>query len=226
MQGVAAVMTIHNGMMLSNNILSTVSEALNMSLDALNIRDETDAPIDIGAAVRGKITAILQSLLGAEQYEALTARIAKANRIYQSSVNLLDATYSLFDSARTVAELTSENTGKIGNALRESGAVYENAYNEMIERVNPQSTAQRNIARIRGKLEGAVEVVETITQISGGIVETRENLEQVAFEGDTWEAEVTEAFTEQTKEKTEAKEEAQVTTDINDADFEPDTTES
>ena len=71
---------------------------------------------------------VLSGLLGDAKYAEITAKTAKANRIYQASINLLDTTYSLFDSARTVAELTGEYTGKIGNALRESGAVYEDAY--------------------------------------------------------------------------------------------------
>ena len=75
MQGVSLAMTVHNGMMLSNNLLSTVSEATNMTFSALGIRDETDTPIDIGAAIKDKITGILQSILGAEGYAALRNRL-------------------------------------------------------------------------------------------------------------------------------------------------------
>ena len=75
-------------------------------------------------AGKAKMTELLSSVIGATNYEALTKKIAAANRIYQSAANVLDLTRSLFDSARNVAELTAENTGKIGNALRESGAVY------------------------------------------------------------------------------------------------------
>ena len=153
MTGVSMALTVHNAMMLSNNLLATVSEATNMAFNALGIRDETDTEFDFGQAIKDKIDAVLSSVLGQANYDALTVRIAKANRIYQSSINLLDTTYSLFDSARTVAELTAENTGKIGNALRESGAVYEDAYEEFIEQVNPQNTSQRRLANFREGLE-------------------------------------------------------------------------
>ena len=219
MQGVSLAMTIHNGMMLSNNLLSTVSEATNMTLNALGIRDETDTPIDIGAAVGSKITSILESILGAEGYAALTARIVKANRIYQSSINVLDTTYSLFDSARSVAELTAENTGKIGNALRESGAVYEDAYDEFIEKVNPQNAAMRRLDNFREILDDAENVFSTVNQISSEVVEFQENVVQLREEKVALKEEVTSILEAQVEEKASAREGAQVDTDIEDVDF-------
>ena len=219
MQGVSLAMTVHNGMMLSNNLLSTVSEATNMTLNALNIRDETDTPIDIGAAIKGKITEILTTLLGAEEYAALTARIAKANRIYQSSINVLDTTYSLFDSARSVAELTAENTGKIGNALRESGAVYEDAYGEFLEKVNPQNASMRRLDKFREGLENVENVFSTINQISSGVVEFKENVEQLETEKEVLQEEITTALETQAEEKDTVKTQNQVGAEISENDF-------
>ena len=219
MNAVTMAVTIHNGMMLSNNLAATVSEAINMSLQALNLRDETDSPIDIGSAVRDKMASILTSILGAEQYAALTTRIAKANRIYQSSVNMLHAINDLADSARSVAEMTAEHTGKIGNALRESGAVYEDAYEEFVEKVNPQSKAMRNLEKFRGGIEGVAEGVDTITQLSSGVIEIQENWEQITEANNEWKEEVSTAITTQKEEKDTAKIENQVQTDIDSNDF-------
>lgn len=217
--GVSMALTVHNAMMLSNNLLLTMSEATNMALDALGIRDETDAPINFGALVKDKIAAVLTSILGAEQYALLTARIAKANRIYQASVNVLDTTQSLFDSARSVAELTAENTGKIGNALRESGAVYEDAYEEFAERINPQNRAQRNLEKFRGSIEGVSEVFETIEGISSNVVEFQETANQLKEEKEEWKTELDTEIEVKVTEKTEAKEGLQVDADITKADF-------
>ena len=219
MSGVTITLTIHNAMMLFNNLASTISEALNMSLNALGIRDETDSPIDIGAAVRSKINVVMSSILGAENYAALTTRIAKANRIYQASINLLDTTYSLFDSARTVAELTAENTGKIGNALRESGAVYEDAYDEFLEKVNPQNASHRRLDKFRQGLESVENVFDSATQISGSVVDFQENINQLKEEGDNLTEEINTQLETQKTEKDTAKTQIQVTTDINDNDF-------
>ena len=221
MNAVSMVMTVHNGMMLSNNLLSTVSEALNMSLNALNIRDENAEPIDIGNAVSSMLRNLVTAMIGEQNYAGLTARIAKANRIYQSSINVLDATNSLFDSARSVAESTAENTGKIGNALRESGVVYEDAYEEFAERVNPQSRVQRNIEKFRGTIEGIGESVETVTQISSEIVDFKDNVNELKEAKEEWETEVKEVTEEQKVEKDAAKALTQITTDIANSDFEP-----
>lgn len=226
MNAVSMVMTVHNGMMLSNNLLSSVSEAINMSLNALNIKDETDTPIDIGSKVKSMIETLVTSMIGAENYEALTTRIAKANRIYQSSVNVLDSVNNLFDSARSVAEMTAEHTGKIGNALREAGVVYEDAYGEFAERINPQSKAQRNIEKFRGTIEGVGEAVETVTQISSGVVEFQENIDQLKDSKNKWKDEVKELTDTQEEEKATAKIEAQVTADISGNDFDRSTDET
>ena len=225
MAGVTMALTIHNAMMLSNNLASTISEALNMSLNALGIRNEEDKEIDIGTAVRNKINEVMSSILGAENYAALTARIAKANRIYQTGINLLDTTYSLFDSARTVAELTAENTGKIGNALRESGAVYEDAYDEFLEKVNPQNASQRKLEKFREGLESVENVFDTVSQISGSVVETKENIQQIKEEKNNLVEEINTQIETKKDEKDTAKTQIQVTTDINDNDFDRGTEE-
>ena len=219
MTGVTMALTIHNAMMLSNNLASTISEALNMSLNALNIRDETDTQIDIGAAVRSKINEVMSSILGAENYAALTTRIAKANRIYQASINLLDTTYSLFDSARTVAELTAEHTGKIGNALREAGAVYEDAYEEMSEKINPQNTAMRNLGSFRDSIEVVSDAFDSVTEISSNVIEIQETIGQIKTEKQELKTEIDGFIKKQKDEKDTAKTQVQVATEIADNDF-------
>lgn len=220
MAGVSMVMSVHNAMMLSNNLLSTVSEATNMTLNALGIRDEEDTPIDFGAAVKEKIEAVMKNVLGETKYVELTARIAKANRIYQASINLLDTAYSLFDSARSVAELTAENTGKIGNALRDAGVVYEDAYNEFVEEVNSQNQKLRGFGKLGKTLGQVSEGVSTVTEISSEVVELKENIEQVKEEKQQLADEISEATEKAKDTKEEEKQLVQVTAEIDEVDFE------
>ena len=221
MAGVSMALTVHNAMMLSNNLLSTVSEATNMTLNALGIRDEEDKPINLGAAVNNMINKALVGLVGEAKYAEITARIAKANRIYQAGINLLDTTYSLFDSARTVAELTGEYTGKIGNALREAGVVYEDAYEEFTEKINPQNTAMRKLGSFRDKIEVVENAFDSVSQISGSVLEVKETVGQITEEKTELKTEIDNFLKEQNEEKDEAKAEVQVTTDISNADFDP-----
>lgn len=222
MNAATLVLAIHNGMMLSNNLLSTVSEATNVTLEALGIRDSTDTPIDIGKAVKDRIKAVLKNVLGAEQLETLTTRIAKANRIYQASINLLDTTKGLFDNAQTIAEIGIEHTGQIGNALREAGAVYEDAYGEMLDKVNPQNAALRRLGQFREKVGDVEEVFSSVSQISGEIVETKDNFEQLKAEKTELLEEIENEKEKQANDKAEEKSKTQVTAEIVKLDFEPD----
>ncbi len=225
MAGITTALTVHNAMMLSNNLGQTIAEAGSVTLSAIGIKDEQGNAFDIGAIVKGKMTEILTNILGAEQYAALTVRVAKANRIYQASVNVLDTTRALFDSARSIAELTAENTGKIGNALKESGAVYETAYSDFVEKVNPQSAAMRKLERFREGLETVEAGVSTISQISSEVVETKDNFEQLKQEKEEWKKEVETAIEEKAVVKEAEKKEAQVSVDIDELDFDAATSE-
>ena len=124
------LLIVHNAMMLSNNIASTTSEALNLGLEALGIKDEEDKRIDIGGAIKSKLTSILQNWIGVEKYKQLTLRLASANRIYQSGANIVYGLRNVFDAGQYLVENISENVAFIGNALRRDGVVRENSYQE------------------------------------------------------------------------------------------------
>lgn len=220
MAGVTMALTIHNAMMLSNNLLSTMSEATNMALNALNIRDETDSPLDFGTLVKGKITSVLTSILGQSQYEALTARIAKANRIYQSSINLLDTTRNLFDSAQSIAEINARYTGEIGNALRNARVVAEDAYEEMIEKMNPQSKGLLGLQKFTDGIEAVESAFDSVTQISSNVVEIQDNIGQLETEKTALIAEIDEDKKNKETERKITKINSTVTAEIASADFE------
>ena len=158
--------------------------------------------------------------VGEAKYKALTVKLAAANRIYQSGANLLDTVRSLANSAHSVAEITVQHTGEIGNALRESGVVAENAYDEMIEKVNPHSAAISKLANFSDTLDNVEDAFSSIGNVSSEVVEIRENVTQLRDEKkqflDTIEEEkkVLKQETEQDKEDSEAK------TDVEDIDFE------
>jgi endonuclease/exonuclease/phosphatase family metal-dependent hydrolase len=219
MNALTTAVVIHNAMMLSSNLTQTISEATNLALDALGIRDESDNLIDIGAAIRGKIDAILSSLLGEANYKALTTRLAAANRVYQASANVYNLIREIGDTTRSITEVACENTGKIGNALLESGAVYENAYEKMLDSVNPQSKAQLKLEKFRNGTEVLENAAEAISSISSDVIELQE-LRQELTEGKAQLDTARQAYkTLSDTEKAEKKAESQAETDVNKPDF-------
>lgn len=219
MSAITTTLVVHNAIMLSGNLLQTTGEAASVALNAIGLKDENLQPFDVGEIVQGKIKEILTNYLGEENYQALTKRIAAANRIYQASANILDTTQGLFDSAHTIAEIAASNTGKIGNGLREAGVVYEDAYDEMLEKVSPQNAAMRKLEKFRQGLDSIEEGVSNVSTISSEVVDIKENWEQLKKEKEDWNTEVEKAIEEQQQEKDDAKQEVQVGADIQETDF-------
>ena len=220
LQVVNTTLMIHNAMMLSNSLGQTIGEAVNISLQALGIKDHADQVIDVNQLVRSKIHSMLEGLLGAEETALLSARIAKANRIYQTGINMLDATRSMFDSAHAIAEVGVSNTGKIGNALRDAGVVAEDSYQEMIERINPQSKRLLGLQKFRDGLEVAENAVNSVAQISSNVVEIEQNVTQLKTEKAALVKEIDDDIKVKTDAKNLTKQESQVTADPAKADFE------
>jgi hypothetical protein len=217
-------MVIHNGIMLSKNLAQTVGEAASVTLQAMGVKDSEGQPFDVGSALSGKLKQLITSAIGAEGYEALTIRIANYSRIYQSAANLTNTAFSLFDSARNIAETTAANTGKIGNALRESGAVYEDAYTEMLEKVNPQNAAMRKLEGFSNGLEAIEQGVSSISSVSSEVVSIKDNYTQLKSEKEALAQETTEILAAKKVEKGEAKVAVQVSAEVKAIDFTKDET--
>jgi hypothetical protein len=220
LQVVNTTLLVHNAMMLSNNLVQTMGEATSMALQALNIKDHNQQAIDVNGLVRGKLNAMLTSVLGAENYAALTARIAQANRIYQSGINILDATRNMFDATHSIGEVTLRHTGEIGNALRNAGVVAEDSYQEMVEKVNPASKRLMGLEKFRAGIDVAEEAFDSVAQVSGNVLEIQENITQIKTEKQTM---ITEMDTDKTAKKDArdlTKENSQITADFKKADFE------
>lgn len=186
--------SIHNALMLSNNLPATITEASRIDFKVLQLTDRAGESYDANAAINNKTQALLPIFTSLEERAALTSRIAKVNRVYQTGINLLDTTYGFFDSARTLAEMTAENTGKIGNALRESCTVYEDAYEEFVETIEPQNTSFKKLGKLREEVTSIVDVFNSIEQISSDVVEFEEVANKLRTEKSTLANQIDEAI--------------------------------
>lgn len=151
--------TVHNGFMLSNDIGQTLLGALGNILLLIGLKDDDGQAFDIGSIINSTIENFVKSIVGAENYQAITTAWAKANRIYQASVNALNAFQGLASSILTGLEMTAGKVAKIGNALRKSGEVLESAYGWM----NPQPKFNRVTQFLEGLQNGA-STIQMVTQ--------------------------------------------------------------
>jgi len=161
------ITSIHNAAMLSTSIKDTLGEALSLGLATVGIKTPEGSPIDINEAVNKSAENLIKGVIGDSNYLTLSVNWAKASRIWQSGAAIIYNVRSLWDSARSLNELTGNNVGKIGNALRKDGMVSENAYKNMSE-----NNVQVNVAMQRlENLDDAASTLSAITSETFGITE-------------------------------------------------------
>ncbi len=162
-------LSLHNAMMLSNNIAETVLDTVSAVLETVGIKDAEGNPIDVAEWLTNKITGIVKGIIGAQTFAELSLKLTAANRIYQAGMNILDNVTDLMDTAIDLDEYTGENIAKIGNALRQSGVVSYNAYEQMIEELDV-----RGRSKWLFKLEQAEDAVDNLYSIADSIRDIKE----------------------------------------------------
>ncbi|MEH2309341.1 hypothetical protein [Nostoc sp.] len=151
--------TIHNALMLSNDIGQTFIGIINNVLQLIGLKKEDGSAFDIGSVISSSIENLIKGAIGAENYTSLTTAWAKANRIYQASVNILNTFQGLSSAILTGLEMTAGKVAKIGNALRKSGEVLETAYGWM----NPQPKFNR-VTQFLENLQNGASTIQMVTQ--------------------------------------------------------------
>jgi hypothetical protein len=151
--------TVHNAVQLSNNIAQTLGQSLGNVLTLIGIKDDNNQPLNVNQIIGNSIQNTIKGIVGNENYTQLTTSWAKANRIYQATTNVLNAFQSLSSTILNALEITIGRIGKIGNALRASGEVLENAYTWM----NPQPKINR-VTQTLETLSAGASTVQMVTQ--------------------------------------------------------------
>jgi hypothetical protein len=169
--------TVHNALMLSNDIGQTLLGIIGNILQLIGIKDDEGNAINVGGVIGGSVENLIKGAIGAENYTELKESFAKANRIYQASVNVLNAFQNAASTIINALEVTIGRIGKIGNALRASGEVLENAYSWM----NPQPKINRFTQFLEGLQNGA-STIQMVTQAPLDVINATTELTNAATE--------------------------------------------
>ncbi|WP_353930958.1 hypothetical protein WJM97_22310 [Okeanomitos corallinicola TIOX110] len=196
--------TIHNAMMLSNNLGTTLISSIQNVVNFIELKDSESKGYDVQTLVKTSIESFLKNVLGTENYTAINASWKNANRIYQSAGNLLNSMLSFGDITTQALQLVSGQTSKIGNALRAWGKVGESAYGWM----NPNPNFNNPILMKLNSLNETASIVEEVSQqpqsIKDAKKEVSDNAAQLAKDiGQTPEGKVGIIFPEAVKVKAE-----------------------
>ncbi|PAX60045.1 hypothetical protein, partial [Brunnivagina elsteri] len=151
--------TVQNHLMLSRDIGTTLLGAFSNVLTLIGIKDDSGQPLNIGNIINLTIENLVKGIIGTENYVDLSMNFAKANRIYQATTNVLNSFQNISSTILSGMELIGSYTGKIGNALKKSGEVLENAYGWM----NPQPKFNR-ISQTLENLQQGASTIQQVTQ--------------------------------------------------------------
>ncbi|MBD2388442.1 hypothetical protein [Cylindrospermum sp. FACHB-282] len=151
--------SVHNAMMLSNNLGQTLLQIINNGLATIGIKDDAGNPLDAATIINSNIEAFVKSIVGAENYAQISADWTKANRIYQAGANIISSIASMNDVILNGIELCAGSVAKVANGLRNWRVLGEKAYGVM----NPQPNLKWGIFN---KLQKGQESADFILQIS------------------------------------------------------------
>jgi hypothetical protein len=169
--------TLHNAWMLSNNLGQTLMSIVDNVLGFFGIKDGEGQNVSIGLLIGSSVENFVKSIIGTENYIKLTEDLAKANRIYQATTNIINSFQNLSSVILNALEVTVGRIGKIGNALRQAGEVLENAYTWM----NPQPKFNRITQTLESLNQGA-STIQMVTQIPLDIAQATTDLTNSATE--------------------------------------------
>lgn len=181
LQTVDTIATLHNAAMLSRNLASTLGDASSTVLTAIGrLTGFVDAEqmIDVNEILRESTDEFLKRALGEEVWNGTKQNWIKFNRIVSSAANIVYSVRSMADSARSIAEWTAENTGRIGNALKKYGVVGERAYPWMAEKVTAQTVWQQKFQRVRDGLESLDDAASSINSVAGEVININDEFNQ------------------------------------------------
>ncbi len=170
--------SLHNATMLSTNVIETLTSVIDAGADLVGfkIKNEKDEEINTSKFLSNIFNDALNKIFGAANVAEFKAKLAAANRIYQSTTNMFSEVRDMFDSGRQLTELVSNNTGKIGNALKKAGVIFENAFDWMSEDNRTGTPRQRKWERLRLGLDEIDDKLSDFNSIIGEVKSVQDNI--------------------------------------------------
>jgi chromosome segregation ATPase len=132
---------LHNATYLSKSVVDTLFILLEEGLAIIGIKDDEGNSFSIGTIINQQLSNLMISILGNERATGISDTWNSLSTIYNTGMNVIYSLSTIVDSSRQLVEITGEYVGKIGNALRKSGVVFENSYQRMQEKFDKLTEA-------------------------------------------------------------------------------------
>ncbi|WP_445631561.1 hypothetical protein [Nostoc sp. DSM 114167] len=170
--------TLHNALMLTNNLGQTLGSIINTILGLILPKGLDGTPLDINS-VLGKTTEFLiKEAVGEANYTKLSQEWAMANRIYQASANVFNALTNAVSTTINALEVIGSHTAKIGNALKYWGVLGQKAY----EWFHPNPNFHNKYFTFLNNAEAGANTIQAVVQIPVSIVDAKNQIDSANSE--------------------------------------------
>ncbi|MBK1987285.1 hypothetical protein A0J48_007005 [Sphaerospermopsis aphanizomenoides BCCUSP55] len=165
--------TIHNAAMLSQSVVTTLTQAMQNVVDLIGVKDDQDNPVELSTLINNSITGAIQFVVGKENYDYWIKQWNYYNRIYQATANLFSSLLSMGDTIVNALNTISGQNAKVANALRLWGVVGEKAYGWF----NPSPNFNNPMLTKLQSLQDTASTVEQVSQEPLNVKSAKEQLE-------------------------------------------------
>lgn len=200
LNAIGAVLSLHNAMMLSRNLGSSIGETASLFLNAIGVKDKDGEAIDINEILSDRVEQVVNSVIGANNAQAIGSAFNAANRVLTAAQGVVSAIRGIKDSLQNGQEIIANRVGHLGNAFMDQGILEEDSFAWMDTDVN-----------FRTYFQGLTNTIQNLQEV---VDETNE-LVQTGIEVQEAFGEITNLATEFSAARTsfeEAMEEFDVTT--------------
>ena len=173
------ITSLHNAYMLSSSLTQTLFSAIANVLDVFGIEDEDGGALDVSSIVGKWTESFFERLFGVSAVAGIKAEWTKFNRIYQAASNVIWSVQSIFDSMRSLTNIAIENTGKVGNALRKAGVVFENAYGNLVEKATARNTWQKKMDDFSQGISEIQNVISNVDSAASEVLSIQDTVKEL-----------------------------------------------
>ncbi|MFM6882477.1 MAG: hypothetical protein ACKPKK_17825 [Dolichospermum sp.] len=152
--------TVHNAVHLSSNIGQTLLASIENVLAFFGLKDGNGQPYNISQIISSSLDDMLKAILGTEAVDNFKMSWAQFSRIYQAGTHAVNSILQMGDTTINALNTVSGQNAHIGNALKSSGVVIENAYKWM----NPTPNFGNPILSKLQSLEDTASTIQMITE--------------------------------------------------------------
>jgi hypothetical protein len=125
------------------------------------------------------INDFIADIIGTENYAKFRAGIAVNSRIYHAAYSVVDTVRDFTSTSWRLAEMTVGNIGKVGNALKRSGQVFEDSYDELEETFfGGKPNLVGRLTEKLDRVEDGIDAVASVAYATGSAVAAKNEISE------------------------------------------------